>query len=71
MCICPGNMAIQRCLGLLQRAYQIVSKEQKLNDYCAFDELADCMEVYTAIYECSELLKSVIDLNTRELEVDR
>ena len=71
MCTLLENIALQRCQGLLQRAYRIVSKEQKLNYYCASDELKDCMEVHTVIYECSQLLKSVIDLNTGELEVDR
>ena len=64
-------MALQRCLGLLQCAYRIVSKEQKLNYYCAVDELVDCMKLHTVIHEYHQLLKSVIDRKTEGLEVGR
>ena len=71
MCTLPGNMALSRCMGLLLHYYQIVSKEQKLNDYCFFDELLDCIEFLTVFHECSRLLKSVINHNTEGLAVDR
>lgn len=64
-------MAAQRCLGLLQHAYQIVSKEQKVNVDIAVEEIMDCIEVQSVVDKCDQLLKSVVDHNTEGLAVDR
>ena len=68
MCTLPGNMALQRCLGLLQFSFRIVSKE--LNVCIDIDDLVDCIEVLTVNNEYYRLLKSV-NLNTEGLAVDR